>query len=388
MKRFLLISMVVILIFCLAINTTSFATDTNVEDSLTDGTNAIEEDTTENDDTDQSNENTETNEIEWTDVSNVTFEWDESIAHLYPRLKINNIEDKENSRFYVYVSDTKEDLDVSSIQNIADWDKAGWLNVGSSYNEYKDTNDLLEKKGKIYVWFAESIFSDTDSKRYNKILIEAKEIEKPTQLSLGNRLKAYFFNDETSTFCYEVLSNERKENVKINYKIGTITDTDILRSIQRGDSDCLEKLMEYAKSATNGKTGSVKLGDDNSITDKLNLVDDKYYYVYMEVDDNNGEYYPIEDVSLYQALLSEDVGNNLFDYLSDEFKWNLDDEAGDIVIDDEDKNDNKDDGKDDTIAPGKIPQTGATITLVAVFAIVAIIGTVVFIKFRKMRDIK
>lgn len=388
MKKFLLITMVVILILYVAITTTSFATDTNVEDTLTDGTNAIEEDTTENDDTNQSNENTETDEIEWTDVSNVTFEWDESIAHQYPRLKINNIEDKENSRFYVYVSDTKEDFDVSSIQNLTDWDKAGWINVGSYYNKYADTNDLLEKNGKIYVWLAESIFSDTDSKLYNKILIEAKEIEKPAQLSLGNRLKGYFFDDRTSTFCYEVISDEREENAKINYKIGIITDTDILRSIQRGDSDCLEKLMEYAKSATNGKTGSVKLGEDNSITDKLNLVDDKYYYVYMEVDDNNGEYYPIEDVSLYQALLSEDVGNNLFDYLSDEFKWNLDDEAGDIVIDDEDKNDNKDDGKDDTIAPGKIPQTGATITLVAVFAIVAIIGTIVFIKFRKMRDIK
>lgn len=57
MKKFLLITMVVILIFGLAINTTSFATDTTGE---------------ENDDVDTSNENTETDEIEWTDVSNVT----------------------------------------------------------------------------------------------------------------------------------------------------------------------------------------------------------------------------------------------------------------------------------------------------------------------------
>lgn len=386
MKRFLLITMVVILIFCVAITTTSFATDTNVEDSLTDGTNAIEEDTTENDDTDQSNENTETNEIEWTDVSNVTIKLEryEQLGTIVAI--VDNLEYKEDHHYYIHFSNEKETIDLPHISSDNAYEN-GWdyIYEGMPGNINVD-NEVIEKNAPIYAYLCETVFSDGNW--VTKILIEAKELERPTQLSLGNRLKAYFFNDETSTSCYEVLSNERKENVKINYKIGTITDTDILRSIQRGDSDCLEKLMEYAKSATNGKTGSVKLGEDNSITDKLNLVDDKYYYVYMEVDDNNGEYYPIEDVSLYQALLSEDVGNNLFDYLSDEFKWNLDDEAGDIVIDDEDKNDNKDDGKDDTIAPGKIPQTGATITLVTVFAVVAIIGTIIFIKIRKMRDIK
>ena len=303
MKKFLLITMVVILIFGLAINTTSFATDTTGE---------------ENDDVDTSNENTETDEIEWTDVSNVTIKLEryEQLGTIVAI--VDNLEYKEDHHYYIHFSNEKETIDLPHISSDNAYEN-GWdyIYEGMPGNINVD-NEVIEKNAPIYAYLCETVFSDGNW--VTKILIEAKELEKPAQLSLGNRLKGYFFDDRTSTFCYEVISDEREENAKINYKIGTITDTDILRSIQRGDSDCLEKLMEYAKSATNGKTGSVKLGEDNSITDKLNLVDDKYYYVYMEVDDNNGEYYPIEDVSLYQALLSDDVGNNLFDYLSDELQ--------------------------------------------------------------------
>lgn len=394
MKKLSNLLLVIVLLLSFVVTTTSFATDMsngneqieNTEVPSQDEENVIGED-----------EEQDTTEIEWTDVSNVTFEWQERISHSYPRLQVNNLIDKEDSRFYMYVSNTKENIDVSSIENLDGWDEAGWVNVSADYNTYKDTNDLIEKNDKIYVWLAESIYDDIAMKRINKILIDAKEIERPAQLSLGNRLKAYFFNDRTSTFCYEPISEGRKENIQINYKIGTITDNDILRSIQRGDSDCLERLMEYAKSATNGKTGSVKLGEDNSITNNLGLVNDAYYYAYMELDDGNGEYYPVEDVSLYQALVSENVGINLFDYLSNEFKWNINDDTGDITPDDDkdnnnnnnsNKNDGKDDEKDETTAPGKIPQTGATITIVATLLIIAVTGTIVFIKYRKMRGIK
>lgn len=383
MKKFLLITMVVILILYVAITTTSFATDTNVEDTLTDGTNAIEEDTTENDDTDQSNENTETNEIEWTDVSNVTFSLTtDDNGRLY--IKINNFNPKTDGQYYIYMS--------NSIESLEDSDVSTWNSTGTDYENIRllKEKEIVEKNGPIYIWLAEKIYDSNLHEPVYKILIESQEVSRPAQHVLGNRLAAYFFDDETSTHCFEVISDEREENAKINYKIGTITDTDILRSIQRGDSDCLEKLMEYAKSAKNGKTGSVKLGKDNSITNSLGLVDGAYYYVYMELDDGNGEYYPIEDVSLYQACISEYIGTNLFDYLSDEFTWNLANNTEDTTPNDDDNknNSNKDDGKDDTTASGNIPQTGATITLVAVFAIVAIIGTIVFIKFRKMRDIK
>lgn len=376
MKKILNVLLVIILFFSLIITTTSYATD-------------VPSDTEEP----SQDEEQETTEIEWTDASNVTFSFTATDnGGLY--LKINNFNPKTDGRYYIYMSNSIESLDDSDVST-----SNGWEWTGTDYENIKllKQKEVVEKNAPIYIWLAESATDSNLHETVYKILVEAQKVERPAQHVLGARLLAYFFDDETSTYCYEPISDERSGNAKINYKIGTITDNDILRSIQRGDSDCLDKLMEYAKSATNGKTGSVKLGKDNSITKNLGLVDDAYYYVYMELDDGNGEYYPIEDVSLYQANVGETIGANLYDYLSNEFKWNIDDSTGDITPDDDkdnnnnnnsNKNDGKDDEKDETTAPGKIPQTGATITIVATILAIIVMGTVVFIKFRKMKDIK
>lgn len=388
MKKLSNLLLVIVLLLSFVVTTTSFATDMsngneqieNTEVPSQDEENVIGED-----------EEQDTTEIEWTDVSNVTFDAETYSELRYRKVKVsvNNLEYKEDHDYYIHFSNEKETMDLPYVNHDNAYEN-GWYIVREGEDDNIDIDEeILEKNAPIYVYFCETVFDSNIGNWITKILIDGKEIERTAQLPLGNKITAYFFNDETSTFCYEPISEERKENIQINYKIGTITDNDILRSIQRGDSDCLEKLMEYAKSATNGKTGSVKLGNDKSITNSLGLMNDAYYYVYMELDDENGEYYPVEDVSLYQAIIGEDIGINLFDYLSAQFKWNLDDNPGDITPDDNNNNNsNKDDEEDDTTAPGNIPQTGATITLVATLLIIAVTGTIVFIKYRKMRGIK
>lgn len=388
MKKLSNLLLVIALLLSFVVTTTSFATDMsngneqieNTEVPSQDEENVIGED-----------EEQDTTEIEWTDVSNVTFDAETYSELRYRKVKVsvNNLEYKEDHDYYIHFSNEKETMDLPYVNHDNAYEN-GWYIVREGEDDNIDIDEeILEKNAPIYVYLCETVFDSNIGNWITKILIDGKEIERTAQLPLGNKIIAYFFNDETSTFCYEPISEERKENVQINYKIGTITDNDILRSIQRGDSDCLERLMEYAKSETNGKTGSVKLGDDKSITNSLGLVNDAYYYVYMELDDENGEYYPVEDVSLYQALIGENIGINLFDYLSAQFKWNLDDNPGDITPDDNNNNNsNKDDEEDDTTAPGNIPQTGATITLVATLLIIAVTGTIVFIKYRKMRGIK
>ena len=105
-------------------------------------------------------------------------------------------------------------------------------------------------------------------------------------------MKCYFLNEETSTHLFEAYSYENAR--KINVKIGKVTDKSILRAIKNGETDCLQKLLDYAKNADSIYTGTVPLGRAESITNKLNLVNDEYYYVYMVLDDENGKYFPVE----------------------------------------------------------------------------------------------
>ena len=107
-----------------------------------------------------------------------------------------------------------------------------------------------------------------------------------------------------------------------------------------------------------------------------------YYYVYMEYDDENGKYRTVEDVSLYQCLLynANDTWG-LYDYLSDEFKWNIGNEGSvpdkDTTVPD----------KDDTTSNKPIPQTGETMIIVTSIIAVLAIAIVSIIKYRRYRDI-
>ena len=92
------------------------------------------------------------------------------------------------------------------------------------------------------------------------------------------------------------------------------------------------------------------------------------------MEDENGKYYPVEDVSLYQAYIGETTGKSLTDYLDDDFKWEISNGNGNNVV-------------DPTIAPGVYPRTGA---IVIGIVGIALIGTsiLLFIKNMKYRDVK
>ena len=392
MKKYLITILSIILI-CGCLVTTSYATDTNPEDTL------IDDDTqSETDNTDETeNQEPEQTEIEWTDVSNVTFEWDFTVSGNFqtPNIKLNNMTYKEDHGYYVYISNTKDTLDMENL----DISNEGIKSISSEFPIISRVDSFYEVNKPIYVSLIESAYDETQTTRVYHMLIENQELARKPQASIGNRLQAYFFEDETSTFCYEPKSDEREESANINYKIGLVKDNDILRAIQNGESDCLERLMSYAKNDANGKTGTVKLGYDASILDKIDLIDDAYYYAYLELDDENGKYIPIEDVSLYQGsvvtTLSGKVDKGLFDYLSDDFVWNLSEEGGDITPDNNDNNntptptpDDNQNEQDNTIAGGRLPQTGVTITLAFSIVILTIVGIIIYRKNKQMRDIK
>lgn len=292
--------------------------------------------------------------IVWTDPSNIKFTVTEDFY-----LKIIGL--KEDGEYYGFISNEKIAPTVPDTGWIENENLPVTNKPGFSISKY------LEKSGDIYVWIYETQI--VNNVRQNKCIIEAQKIERPALKKIGTRMKCYFLNEETSTHLFEAYNYENAR--KINVKIGKVTDKSILRAIKNGETDCLQKLLDYAKNADSIYTGTVPLGRSESITNKLNLVNDEYYYVYMVLDDENGKYFPVEDVSLYQALTYEKDGKtskNLFDYLNDNFKWNLG---------------NDDTTIDNTTATGKLPQTGASIVIYVAITLVIVAGVIFAIKYKK-----
>lgn len=292
--------------------------------------------------------------IVWTDPSNIKFTVTEDFY-----LKVTGL--KEDGKYYGFISNGKIAPTVPDTGWIENENLPVTNKLGFSISKY------LEKSGDIYVWIYETQI--VNNVRQNKCIIEAQKIERPALKKIGTRMKCYFLNEETSTHLFEAYSYENAR--KINVKIGKVTDKSILRAIKNGETDCLQKLLDYAKNADSIYTGTVPLGRSESITNKLNLVNDEYYYVYMVLDDENGKYFPVEDVSLYQALTYEKDGKtskNLFDYLNDNFKWNLG---------------NDDTTIDNTTATGKLPQTGASIVIYVAITLVIVAGVIFAIKYKK-----
>lgn len=292
--------------------------------------------------------------IVWTDPSNIKFTVTEDFY-----LKVTGL--KEDGKYYGFISNGKIAPTVPDTGWIENENLPVTNKPGFSISKY------LEKSGDIYVWIYETQI--VNNVRQNKCIIEAQKIERPALKKIGTRMKCYFLNEETSTHLFEAYNYENAR--KINVKIGKVTDKSILRAIKNGETDCLQKLLDYAKNADSIYTGTVPLGRSESITNKLNLVNDEYYYVYMVLDDENGKYFPVEDVSLYQALTYEKDGKtskNLFDYLNDNFKWNLG---------------NDDTTIDNTTATGKLPQTGASIVIYIAITLVIVAGVIFAIKYKK-----
>lgn len=292
--------------------------------------------------------------IVWTDPSNIKFTVTEDFY-----LKVTGL--KEDGKYYGFISNGKIAPTVPDTGWIENENLPVTNKPGFSISKY------LEKSGDIYVWIYETQI--VNNVRQNKCIIEAQKIERPALKKIGTRMKCYFLNEETSTHLFEAYSYENAR--KINVKIGKVTDKSILRAIKNGETDCLQKLLDYAKNADSIYTGTVPLGRSESITNKLNLVNDEYYYVYMVLDDENGKYFLVEDVSLYQALTYEKDGKtskNLFDYLNDNFKWNLG---------------NDDTTIDNTTATGKLPQTGASIVIYVAITLVIVAGVIFAIKYKK-----
>ncbi len=257
------------------------------------------------------------------------------------------------------------------------------------YNRYLARYAELNQD--MYIWILqekrlESNYYDENGNYVSgktKFLVEGKKLTK-AELPPLNLILDYFHighfdgisdiaedNYSSITFNFPTAT----ENRKFTIKIGRVTDISILSKIQNNDYSGIVELLNYAKTHDSiylqnlTTTSKGYYRNDTALFDGRQLLqNEEYYYIYVEFDDENGKYFPIEGVTLGQAWISPTSDDwDLWAYTSSNFQWNV---------------------NDDTVAKGKLPQTGATSAVLISFVGIALVGMFCYKKYNKYKDIK
>lgn len=336
------------------------------------------------------------------DFSNAKYE--NSIDTTYNEtLKITNVKfGQKSDASYHYIitsSNTKPnvikksngEIDLDAMKN----SMGNFLvNEDENYMYVNDISKYTELNQDIYVWIIQQTGLEKnyydESGNYisysTKFVVEGKKITRAELKSVIRYFSVITTQDsENTSINFNFPSNT--ENRKFNIKIGKVTDNSILSKIKNNDYTGIKELLTYAKnndSVYSQTLTTTRRGWYESNTKLLDgrklLKDDSYYYVYVKFDDENGKYYPIEGVTLAQAILySTDTndGFSMYAYTDSNFKWNNEMSSAPEA--------NK--GEDNTTAKGNLPQTGVGIGLTVTITLVIAGSVFVYNKYRKLKGI-
>ncbi len=342
-------------------------------------------------------------EENWTDLTNAKVEIIgestdkkdsiEDATLITYKVKISNVTLNQESEYLVYFHYKDEEItrDKVLFHNHALIEKgSNEAIINAVWIQY-----FLQRNEDIYVSVLERKKVESDTK--TNLAITARKMERPEQLpKLGNRFSIYFSNSVTPFFFWAPNSDTHGNYIdrKVKIKIGQVTDTELLKSIKANKAQGYTKLLDYAKKATKynyigtiqytGKTGAGSYVP----TSEMNLADGAYYFAYIELDDENGLYYPVEDIALYRAKGTKD----LVRYPDKEFVWEIAEETKKPIEEAPKPEKPKKEQpaqktEDNTTAKESLPQTGekAILSVVVVFAVLTGIG---YVKYKKYQDIK
>ena len=155
---------------------------------------------------------------------------------------------------------------------------------------------------------------------------------------------------------------------KRTVKIGLIEDSNLLKSLSKGESGSLNNLLSYAKSQK-GKEYDFVDEIKKTVTD-LDLIDGRYYFVYTTYKDS--VYRNLEDVTVVYVKQTDLYGKTAYSFGSDDFIWYLPDDV----------NTNTNNTVEEVV---ENPKTGAVIGI-SIFGVI-VIALLVFKKKNKFSKI-
>mgnify|MGYP004616976131 CR=1 FL=1 len=345
----------------------------------------------------------------YTDFKDAKYET--SLNSYKENLKISAVSAKDNSlqtSYYYMITSNSEKPELNLTKNgRIDMDamkgKIDYLSVNANEN-YLYTRNLAqysELNQDLYLWVIQeeslsAAYYDTNGNcilKSTKFVVENKKIERTSLPPLNLILQTFSIgywgsSDSNDDTIKETLIRfnfpTAVENRNFTLKIGKITDNEILIKIKNNDYAGITDLLSYAKNnaAVYTKqlttTSEAYFRSKEALFDGRNLLENKaYYFIYVEFDDENGKYYPIEGVTLGQAYLSTLSDSwNLWAYTSDKFQWeNLSPTYTSST-------------GDSTTAPGFLPRTGKNVIIIlSIVSAIFIIGTLFYKKYNNYKDI-
>ena len=138
--------------------------------------------------------------------------------------------------------------------------------------------------------------------------------------------------------------------------------------------------------ADSSAAGGIIYNEQGTLFDTNNITKDDYYFLYAELDDENGKYVKTEGVTLARAYKSSIDNNNyaLFFYGSDNFSWKTF-EGNNVTTPTQNQTPAPTPTKpaDPTIATQNLPNTGVSFLVIVAILIMSIIGIYSYKQYKK-----
>lgn len=310
----------------------------------------------------------DTPENKTTDFSKAKYSWNDDID---PDLLISDVVAKEN-KFYTYeITANKDTIPTKPTTNENNASlRDNKLTIHSLGNKIALNQDMY-----LWIWEGE------------ELVLKGQKLAKP-EIKKGIKAwnsSSFIASSDVQILLMQQVGNLKNNPRKMNIRIGRITDNSLLNKLKENPNT--EELLTYAKTkeciynntvTTNWHRGYKEKTLPNF--DSSKLIDGAYYFVYAELENEDGKYIPIENVTFTQAKTYAEQGAwYLFLYGSSDFKWSENLSA----------DSNQDDKKvDNTQSDKKIPQTGAKATISIVFASIVAIGIAGYLGYRRYNGIK
>lgn len=330
-------------------------------------------------------------------------------------------DDFSNAKYEISYSMGSATLTISGIKNLNS--KSGAylrMAVTSSTNEepvYDDSTSNVTvdyDKGILkYSYFAKYVELNKDlyinlfyadyTHTVIKKLVSAKKVERPAYPKYSNAFSdntlASYMDAQLILDAIPMWTSGRKGKIKI----GKISDYNILNNIKNNKIEGWEGLLNYSKTDSspvyNVTQESSKASSWIQFNNKINLTtsqlsDKDYYYLYIEMDNENGKYYPIEAVTLTQANVYQSQ-NAWFMFFVGSSKFNWDNISSGQTTPQPSTptpttptQNPPTQTTDPTVAPTSLPRTGADVAIVVSIVGFTAAGMIAFIKSKKYRGIK
>ena len=304
---------------------------------------------------------------------------------------------KQNQNWLLNIGNIDESAMQGKIDNL-------YVNAEENYLYTSKISEYAELKQDLYLWVIQELklkewYYDTTGDYVSsatKFVVEAKKLERASLPPLNLILQSFNIGYWTSSTGSDTDNYTNMhfnfpsatENRKFTLKVGKITDNAILAKIKNNDYKGITDLLSYAKNnkAIYSKqlvtTSTGYFRSDEALFDGKSLLENKaYYFIYVEFDDENGKYYPIEGVTLGKVWFANSTNSwNLWAYTSSDFKW---DDFSSTYTPSESNT------SDSTIAPSILPNTGTNVIIIfSIIIAIAIIGIVFYKQYNNYKDIK